>query len=207
MFILLLSKRKLIITVGLAVIIVMVFAANVYASNTTTHIHKGGYDRDRAKDLRVYISPTVERDGYRWRVEESLRRMTGQSSNLGFHIQTGRINSNISVDSGAYTNETYWGQASYYCRTAWSGLSPCSRDSSNTRTRTEIRLNTHTMSRDNFSYNNTFHTIIHEVGHALSLGHVQRTDGTRHSVMRQGKLTYTQPQPMDTWHLQHKWGR
>lgn len=173
----------------------------ISASNYTTHIHKGGYSKSNAQNLSVNIRPSVDHYGgsYRSRIVASLNSMTGVSSKLGWH-QTTSGSPKINIAAGNWTTVTWYGEAAYYCGTTV--ITACSKDSSTARARTEIKLNGYTMTQANFSYANGHHTIIHEIGHALSLGHV--SSGA--SVMRSGKLSYTVPQAMDKDHLKYKWG-
>ncbi len=197
------SKRITIITLSFLVAGILFYVSTSNATNTDSHIHKGGYSTSDAQNLSVQIQSSVGNFGYTWRVQNSLNQMTGLSSNLGWH-QTTAHGANITVRAGNYTLEPWYGQAAYFCSTA-GVLYACSSDA-NPRAQTQIQINEHTLDRDRFNYDERWFNILHEVGHALSLGHVYANEGTGHSVMRSGKHSYTSPQPMDQWHINYKWG-
>lgn len=86
-------------------------------------------------------------------------------------------------------------------------LQPYKTDGSSASTtdswyKAHVILNNGYMDRNDYSNVNKHKTTIHELGHALSLLHqYSPTD----SVMKQGKLTYTDPTSLDISNLQWKY--
>lgn len=180
-------------------LVVICLTITVSATNYTTHIHDGSFSASAASNLKVNFSSDVS--DYKSKIEDALDELTEISSNLGWSSTTDYYDRHIYLWSGNFPNDTAYATASYYCKTL-GVFFPCSNASD--RDYVQIKFNRYHMDSSSWDNDNRKKTIIHEVGHALSLGHVEANEGN--SIMRQGKLKFTKPQSMDVDHIEYIWG-
>jgi hypothetical protein len=177
---------------------VLLFSSIVFADNAEPHVHAGGFSS--ASSLKYWTDSSVSSYGYSTHTQHSGAAWNGISSKVSISSQASERGAHIVVYAGSLSNETWWASADYY-KSGWFGTWT-QVGITDPRDRTRIRINDYKMDQSNFTSDNAKHSITHEFGHALSLGH---TTGSS-EAMTQGQLTNINPSSIDKGHLKNKWG-
>lgn len=187
--------------VSLAIALIAMLALPTMVSadykNADAFYPGGGLPSSVIAYAKYYEDPSVASYGYSYWTANARADFAGISNaNISF-INVGNYNeADIRFYVVSYGDD-YAGIMQPYTSSGTFDSCAC-----NTWAKAHVIMNDKYMDDNGYSNANRHKTTIHELGHALSLKHqVSPTI----SVMRQGKLSYTDPQALDVANLQWKY--
>ncbi|QPR69257.1 hypothetical protein I6G82_06490 [Lysinibacillus macroides] len=186
------------VVISFVLMTILVLPTVVYADYEDEHAFwTGGFPASVIKLADYYEDPSVASFGYSYWTANARADYAGISNaNIGFTNVGNYADAEIRFFVVSYGDD-YGGIMNPYTSNGTLDVFM-----TNTWAKAHVIMNDKFMDDNNFTSTNRHKTTIHELGHAFSMRHqVSPTI----SVMRQGLLNYTDPQPLDISNLQWKY--